>query len=245
MKIILLSDLHVTPKDKLTNYDFDVNAQFMQIVQYLKKEAFDLIIILGDVCYQEPDPVIYDWFFEEIKKLNKPFELISGNHDSSELLINKLNLKTDHSDNKLLFFEKKLENKLCLFLDTSEGVITGEQKIWLKNKLSANTEDLIIFMHHPPCVAGVPFMDTKYPLENCDEVLKLFQSQDYHIDVFTGHYHVDKDLQFDNCHIHICPSPYFILNQSTSEFMIEQQVPCFKILELDGNDIKFDSVYFK
>ena len=243
MKIILLSDLHLTFKNQLTNQGFDVNAQFIKILDHLKTLDIDHLIILGDICYQEGEFEIYDWFFDELDALGRPFDLISGNHDNPEMIIQILDQPTVHTYDKEIFYAKELGNRYCIFLDTSQYELKGQQLEWLKDKLYQNEKDLIIFMHHPPCNGKVAFMDSKYFLINRTEILRLFDSQDYKIDFFSGHYHVDKTLTYNNTSIHICPSPFFTINQKNIEFEIEHQKPCYQILELVDDDIKLESFY--
>ena len=243
MKIILLADPHLNYKGQVAHDGYDSNAQFLKILENLKKEEFDHLIILGDTCYEEGEFEIYDWFFDEIEKLNTPFDIISGNHDNPELIIQILDLPTVHTYDKQIFYAKEIGGRSALFLDTTDGVINGQQEKWLKEKLLTNTEDLLIFMHHPPCNAGIPFMDSQHYLKNRKQLLPLLKSQDYRIDVFSGHYHSDKDLQFDNCHIHICPSPYFTINEEIIDFVMDDRTPCYKVLELEGDELKLNSVY--
>lgn len=244
MRIVLLADLHLVQKGQLTNDGYDVNAQFLKVVDRLKQEQFDHIIILGDICYKEGDYETYDWFFDEIENLNKPFDIIPGNHDSPELLIKILDQPTACTYDKQIYFTKELGGHPCLFLDTSAGKLTGKQLEWLKNKLFDNQRDLLIFMHHPPCNGGVPFMDSNHFLSNRREINRLLRLQDYNINVFTGHYHVDKKLSFNNCIVHICPSPFFTLDQSTIDFTILERTPCFQFLEIkDG--IEIDTVFIE
>ncbi len=243
MKIIILTDLHLVAPQQLTDQGYDVNAQFHKIIAHLNTIDFDRIIILGDICYREGEYEIYDWFFDEIEKLNKPYDLIAGNHDNPEMIIKILEQETADTYDKKIFYAKELAGKPCLFLDTSDYTVSDKQVEWLKNKLLENHNDLLIFMHHPPCSAGVPYMDTKYFLQNRRDIKLLLKNQDYTIDVFCGHYHVDKDLVFENVNIHICPSPFFFIDQSTLEFNIEKQVACFKLLEIDNEDIRLQSIY--
>jgi len=185
MRIILLTDLHLTFKGQLSDRGIDVNQQFLNVLSHLKTISFDHIIILGDICYNEPEYEIYDWFLDEVENLNKPFDIIAGNHDNSELMIQILDLPTVHTYDKQIFVMKNLAGRKCFFLDTSSGEIKGQQLDWLKDKLINNTEDILVFMHHPPCNGKVPFMDINHKLKNKTEVFQLFK-QDYNIDVFYG-----------------------------------------------------------
>ena len=243
MKVVLLSDLHLTPLHEKTKDGFDVNKQFFIILEHLKTIDFAHIIVLGDICYKEAEFEIYDWFFDELEQLNKPFDIIPGNHDNAEMLLKILDQPTVDTYDKHIFYEKQLAGRKCYFLDTSEGILNNSQTEWLKGKFFDSYDDVFVFMHHPPCNASVPFMDSNYSLENRREVKRIFRAQEFNIDIFCGHYHVDKKLKLENTTINICPSPFFTLDDKVLQFKIKEQIPCFQILTITTNSHDLKTIY--
>ncbi len=96
-----------------------------------------------------------------------------------------------------------------LFLDTTPGVVSETQLKWLAEKLADLDQPLVIFMHHPPLFADVPFMDGQHALKNQKAVQEVLFAYRKEITVFTGHYHVEKTLRKRNVVVHITPSLFF------------------------------------
>lgn len=90
MKFLHLSDLHI---GKIVNGFSMLEEQkhaFLQIVEYIKTQSPDAIVIAGDV-YDRAVPNVeavraFDDFLTTLSKLNIAVMLIAGNHDSPERL---------------------------------------------------------------------------------------------------------------------------------------------------------------
>ena len=73
-------------------------------------------------------------------------------------------------------------------------------------------------MHHPPLHAGVPFMDNQHALKNREEVQSILFEHPFNVNIFTGHYHVEKMIRKKNIVVHITPSCFFQIAQESEEF---------------------------
>lgn len=90
MKIFHLSDLHVGKTVCGFSMLEDQIYIFAQILEYVKTEKPDAVIIAGDV-YDKPSPGadavrVFDGFLTALAKESKNVFIISGNHDSPERL---------------------------------------------------------------------------------------------------------------------------------------------------------------
>ncbi len=111
--------------------------------------------------------------------------------------------------------------------------------MWLAKELSKEKE-AIIFMHHPPILAGVPHMDTKYPLQNRDELVHILYSHPHKINVFCGHYHIAKTIETKNITVNICPSNFYQIDDSCDSFRIAHHNIGFQVISIRKPSIQTD-----
>jgi Icc protein len=235
MRIVQLTDLHIGLEGEDT-YGVDVRENFQKIKAAISALQPDHIVVSGDLCYRDGQQSIYTWVKAQLDDLGLPYDVISGNHDDPVMLANTFGLQADLHDGQV-YYAKELGGKPVLFLDTTTGIVSTTQLEWLKAQLAANPTDIIIFMHHPPLLAGVPFMDNKYALKNRDEVLEVLFAHPHQISVFTGHYHVEKYVQQKNVAVFITPSCFFQLDQTEEDFKVDHYQIGFREITLNGTKL--------
>lgn len=219
MRLVQITDLHVGQEGEDT-YGVDVRGNFLKIKEAIKSLQPDHIILSGDLCYQSGDKKIYEWIKDHLNELQIPFELISGNHDDPVLMAEVFERQNQLQGTEL-YFEKRIGKKVVFFLDTTVGVVSPTQLKWLKERLEANQQELMIFMHHPPITALVPYMDTNHALKNKKEICDILYQHPYNINIFTGHYHVEKTIRSKNIVVHITPSCFFQIDQHSEAFKVD------------------------
>ena len=88
MKLIHLSDLHIGKRIYGFSMLEDQKYILQQILQIIKKEQADGVLIAGDLYDKGIPPAeavqVFDKFLTELADLNIPIMAISGNHDSPE-----------------------------------------------------------------------------------------------------------------------------------------------------------------
>ena len=136
-----------------------------------------------------------------------------------------------------------IEGEFIIFLDTTTGVVSQKQLNWLKEQLAAHQEELIIFMHHPPLIGGVPFMDSKHYLRNMDEVQAVLTAHPYNLTIFTGHYHVEKTIRYKNLEVNITPSCFFQIDQQSREFKVDHYRVGFRKIEVENKMLRHSVCY--
>lgn len=241
MRIAQLTDLHIGQADEAT-FEIDVRANFLRICQKVRELAPDYIVISGDLCYQDAHPAIYTWIRQQLDALEITYDLISGNHDDPILMaqvFDREHLVVDGA----MYYQRQLEGFPYIFLDTTTGIISQKQLSWLRHALKQQLGRLIIFMHHPPLLAGVPHMDINYPLENRDEVLDILLDYPGQIDIFCGHYHVDKSIRVEQVNVHITPSNFFQMDQYSESFAVDHRRPGFRLIEVSPEYLRHSVIF--
>ena len=164
MRLLQITDLHLGQEGEYT-YGIDVRKNFLSILEHIKEREPDHLIISGDLCYLNGERPTYEWIKPLLEETGIPFSIISGNHDDPASLAEVFGLN-GALHNGELYYEQKIGAQKCLFLDTTTGLISDHQMDWLNDQLSLCNGRAIVFMHHPPVLMGVPFMDENHSLKN-------------------------------------------------------------------------------
>lgn len=241
MRIAQITDLHIGHEGEDT-FGIDVRENFMLIKQAVQELSPDLVVLSGDLCYRSGNRDIYSWIKDHMEDMGIPYEFISGNHDDPALMARVFG-REDLMKNGELYFSRQIADQKFLFLDTTLGVISWIQMDWLQRQLEEWDRDIVIFMHHPPFFAGVPYMDEKYSFRTQEEIQRIFFAFPHNITVFTGHYHVDKTIRKRNVVVHITPSCFFQIDQHSADFRVDHRRIGFREITLDDglmmNTVKY------
>jgi Predicted phosphohydrolases len=233
MKIVQITDLHIDEKGE---YPFKINVRknFTNILKKVRDLEPDHLVISGDLCYRTGEMAIYKWIKTRLDLQDIPYSLIAGNHDDAVLMAKAFEI--EHLLNgEELYFAKKIKKTSCLFLDTAKGYHSDRQLKWLKRQLKNSKETVLIFMHHPPLKSGVPFMDRKYALQDMDAIQEIFFQYPHNIQVFCGHYHIEKTLQINNVMVQITPSCFFQIDQDAHDFKVDHhRIALRRIEKMNG-----------
>ena len=219
MRIIQITDLHVGRSGE-NPFGVDVRANFRQVLNAACRTSPFCLVLSGDLCYDDGQAEIYRWIRQQLDQTGIPYEIMSGNHDDPVLLAQAFG-REHLLKNKELFFVKELAGRPVIFLDTTPGIVSAAQQTWLKAQLQQIENEALVFMHHPPVEAGVPFMDQRYPLRNRAEVMAILLAHPYGVNVFTGHYHAEKVVRQGNVVVHVTPSCFFQIAQQSPDFQVD------------------------
>ena len=243
MKIIQITDLHIDKENEFP-YDIDVRNNFKRILRAARQAKVDHLVVSGDLCCDEGDEKIYIWIRELLDLSRIPYDIIGGNHDDTVMMANIFQLQHLLIDDEM-YFAKKIGKATCIFLDSSKGFHSEDQLKWLKLQLNNSSGEIIIFTHHPPVIAGVPFMDNKYPLQNIAEIQKVLFSHRGFIHIYCGHYHVEKTIQVKNILTQITPSCFFQIDQNEDDFKVDHHSIAYRLIDLSNNSLKSTVKYFR
>lgn len=242
MKLIQLTDLHLGREGEDTR-GIDVRANFLKALELVEDHQPDALVISGDICYRAPELPIYNWMASQMERLSVPLEVIPGNHDDIDMMRQVFDIEKDIKPDGL-YFTRTIAGENIVFLDSGPATMQAAQLDWLKEKLENNQKDLIIFIHHPPLLCNVPYMDNKHAFKSREEIQQVLLNHDHNLTIFTGHYHVEKTIRIKNLEINITPSTYFQISQETVDFSVDHKRPGFRIIEKAGEILGHHVVYF-
>ncbi len=234
MKIIQITDLHLDDGTEDTR-GVDVRSNFSRMMDSLREEQMDHLVVTGDLCLNEGRKATYEWIKEHLDQLDVEYSVISGNHDDNELIKEVFNPISIGKD-KIYYSHRMLTDHL-FFLDTSDGVLDQYQMDWMNQIYDRSMERLIVFMHHPPIICDVPFMDSRHGMNNQEETQAFFEQFEIPIYVFCGHFHVDKYIAQSNLHVFVTPSNYFQMGQKLESFEKDHDHIGYRRIELGANGL--------
>ena len=242
MRIVQITDLHIASATSSTQ-GVDVRHNFLNILGEVKFAETDHLVVTGDFCYQDGDALIYEWIKERLDKLDIPYDIIPGNHDDASIMAQVFD-RTHLLNKEEFYFAKKLGKWICLFLDSSKGYHSDEQLKWLKRQLHQANDAVIIFMHHPPVKVGIPYMDNNHALQDIEEVQAILLAHPHHIQIYTGHYHVEKTIQIGNVCIQVTPSCFFQMDQTEVKFKVDHYQIAMRVIDTSNQVIASTVRYF-
>ena len=210
--IAQLSDIHVRPRGVLYQDLVDSNAMFARAIETLNRlnPVPNLVLITGDLT-DEGSPEEYEALRELLAPLKHTFAVMPGNHDDRD------HLRAAFADHFWLPAEDELHFGIdvgavrILALDTSvPGLHHGELSLaslmWLERELAANVHrPVVIAMHHPPFVTGIPYLDL-YGLRDVDAFVEIVSRYDNIDRIVAGHVHRSMQTRIGSVPILTCPS---------------------------------------
>ena len=235
LNIAFITDLHIGQKEEKPR-GVDVRENLKQVILALKKQHFDFLVIGGDLCFKQPKKEIYKWIKKQLDRLKKPYYIIQGNHDDNSMISSVYNVPLNQGQ---LYELKIIRSIPFVFLDSGPGELGPDQWNWFEGILnSISQENIVLFIHHPPLSAGVPYMDKKHNFKESAEfeaLLDQFPNKKFHI--FCGHYHVEKFISYKNAQIHICPSLFFQIDQHKEDFNIDHKRPGYAMIGIQHDGL--------
>ncbi len=244
MKIAFVTDLHIDesfgPVHDVPTYD-----NFRAVIGEIKEWQPDHIIVGGDICFKAPVKAVYEQVREDLDNSGIPFSVISGNHDDPGMLSQIFfGAKTVHDNEH--YFSKTLGRHQFIFLDTTTGQMSDRQWNWLTVEIAkSNDKTVYIAMHHPPCYAGVPYMDTTHAFNEIDKFRALANGFDARFTILTGHYHVERTILVDNMRVLITPSCFVQIDADHVDFKVDHTIPSYRKIHIDDSGCISDVCYVR
>lgn len=226
MRVIQITDLHIGQEGEDT-YFVDVRENFRRIIAAVQERRPDYLVLSGDLCYNHGDLEIYAWVKSWIDQLHIPYEVIAGNHDDSALMTQAFGREVDFKADGL-YFRRDWGGRPFLFMDTAIQKVQTPQLEWLQEQLQSIKGDVALFIHHPPLLVGTPFMDNTHPLEDRDPLQDILCAYPGNIDIFCGHYHVDRTVRWKNLLVHLTPSCFFQIDSHAEDFKVDHYRIAFR-----------------
>jgi 3',5'-cyclic-AMP phosphodiesterase len=229
--IAQISDLHVKPPGTLAYGKVNTAKALERCVGSLNAfaPAPDFVVISGDLA-DTPNVEEYDYLKRLLKPLKLPFAGLPGNHDCRELMraafpdapyassSGALNQKIEVGVLDLLLLDSSLPGK-------PDGELDAATLQWLEAALSSSTDRAaLLFLHHPPFVAGIWHMD-RQNLRNSDQLADIIRRHPRVRLVATGHIHRAIVTMFAGVPCTICPAP----NHAVDLDLAHLRQPSFRV----------------
>lgn len=230
MKIVQITDLHYSLPEEDT-FGTDINGNLEKVLTALEGEEFDALAITGDLCYRDGSIQAYEDIKKLLSRFDVPLYIVPGNHDDAHMIGGVFGCKELVKNGKI-FFSVDFEGGVAVFLDTANGNLDDEQLAYFREVGERNPDKkILLFLHHPPTIAGVNYMDRKYPLENADSVTQKLHEMPFRFFAFCGHYHVEKTVLSNNMSLFITPSMFYQMRQDTHDFAIADYRVGWRVIE--------------
>lgn len=237
-RIAQITDLHIGDENEFP-FGVDLRTNLISALEDIEKLDVDLLVLTGDLCLDQPQMEHYEWIRRQLQRLDIPYEVIGGNHDDISqmtLAMMEEDLSTEEGE---YYFSDIIHDHAVLYLDSAKGCLSDVQLDWVRSQIDhVKQKSLIIFIHHPPVKSGVPHMDRKYPLTNGDELMNILFEYEGYIQIFTGHYHVDRCVVASNVSINITPSLFMQLSAFEEGYSIDHYRIGYRIIDLTGEEIR-------
>ena len=213
LRIAQISDAHFSSFEDNTSYKFLKKSGDLlsdAIFQINTSGPYDFVVFTGDLI-NTPKINELEIFAKYANKLMYPWYAIDGNHDISidgpltkHKFIETLANYNDNMNQKSIYYAftpKKGFRIICLdsiidYKITTNGEISNEQFLWLKQEIDSHAKDTIIICTHVPILE--PYSSSNHRLINDYEVRKLLKRHKRPLIVLQGHYHGTKIVQDKN-----------------------------------------------
>lgn len=242
IRVAVVSDLHTSLSGK-TSHGVDVKSNFLRVFEDIKSVDPDYIWIGGDLCLREPQTEIYQWQHGLLEDMKIPYRIIPGNHDDSHMLSGVFSQQAAYMHGDEMYWTEVLpNNNRVIFLDSSKGEISVDQKRWLQGFTDCR-QPITILMHHPPAIMHVPYMDLNHKLRDHAEVMDILHKFSMPPYILCGHYHIDKTVMTRAITIRILPSCYFQLRGDIQDFGVDHHYIGYALLEIYDDRIETSIKY--
>lgn len=234
-----LTDIHIggTPEQA---FGVDTRATFRRTLDAALRWRPHEIVITGDLSFRDPDPDAYEWIRTEIDAAGVAYSVIPGNHDDARLMGAEFR---EHS--VAPSFDRVEQGHPVCFLDTESGTVAEGSNRALQSICAEPGPEAVVFMHHPPCLVGVPCMDDRHALRDHKAVSAAWSSVVRPHSVFCGHYHVDRTVRLGAMTVHATPSTFFQIDANHEEFAVDHLQPAFRIIDLYPREIRTSVHYLR
>lgn len=210
MKIVQITDLHITPPG-LLYHGVPARERFEAAIRSIQEDHgdTDLVVITGDLTARA-QTAAYEELRASLANLTLPYRLLLGNGDHRARFRAVFpDVPVDENG----FVQSVLDTDAgrLIFLDTldrsgpQDGTLCDKRLAWLGDRIAEATgRPLYIFMHHPPFPVGMARLD-RMALRDGDALAAVLAKADVR-HMFFGHLHRTIAGSWRGIPISVCPS---------------------------------------
>jgi 3',5'-cyclic AMP phosphodiesterase CpdA len=209
MLIAQITDVHIgfdTPGPDEPN-----RRRLASVLGHLRAapSAPDLLVASGDLT-DKADAASFAELAGALAAMPFPVVPMVGNHDSRERLLRAF--PDTPNDGGFVHYAIERDGLKLVILDTTEpgrhgGAFCARRRDWLAAELaSAPATPTAIFMHHPPIVSGIEWMDPAPDAEWIANFAAAITGPGQVIAIHCGHLHRPLATTFRGIPLTVCPS---------------------------------------
>lgn len=244
VNILQLTDPHLYLDTSVSTAGINNHHSFMTCLQQALSEnrRCDLILLTGDLV-NEVKPEIYDRIYQTLGDTGIDFACIAGNHDVTDELGLDLPFEqrqfVPHQPDKRLLSRHSinLNNWQLLLIDSSvPGQIFGEidntTLDWLRQKVQASHNPVIITMHHHVHPMDSAWIDA-HMVKNTKPFWRFVEQHSNIKAIVSGHVHQSYAQEHGQVKVYTTPSTCYQFLPKQDDFAIDSQArPGYRWLAL-------------
>lgn len=238
LKVIQLSDCHVTGSTGTPYRGQDPRASLSALVDRVIAWSPDLVLATGDLS-EDASEASYAFLVEQFERINAPLWVTAGNHDDARVMAHAFTHSVLHEPVRV----HDGAWQIILLNSARDGDIAGRldqaQLEVLKDMLRDDDRPALLALHHQPWPVASPWID-RYPLTDPGEFIGVLNSGPARQLVLWGHVHQAIHEQ------HILPSgrvvdglagPSTVCNSlpNCTRFTPDPEGPACRWLALESN----------
>lgn len=238
LKILQLTDLHVTPHAGELMLGLDTEDFFQQTLAYAheKHGPFDLILLTGDLA-QDPCADSYQRIQRHLSQYSAPCLCLPGNHDDFNLMQRYLEAGNVSCTKHLVINDWQIVLLNSQKPNSPVGELAANELAFLEQVLQSH-QDLptLVALHHPCFAIGSSWLDTMQ-IKNSAAFLSVLGKYPQVKAVTCGHVHQESYREIGSIRFFSTPSSCFQFTPHSSEFSIAETPPGYRVFSLfpDGN----------
>lgn len=174
----------------------------------------DMLVLSGDLT-EHGDAESMDTLAEMVARWGVPVWPMVGNHDARQALLNAfpaVRTSGGCAGGGFVHYTVEREGLRLILLDTIEpgrhgGAFCALRETWLKRQLDAAPDaPTVIFMHHPPIVSGIEWMDPDPQDAWIRRFAAAVEGRHQVRAIHCGHVHRTIATTFRGMALNVCPS---------------------------------------
>ncbi|MFD1259409.1 3',5'-cyclic-AMP phosphodiesterase [Entomomonas asaccharolytica] len=232
---VQLTDPHLfaNPQEKLLGVT--TAESLKQVVTLINEEqsAIDLVLVTGDIS-QDGSIASYQFFQEQIKRINAPSLWTSGNHDDFSVIQN-----IDSFQEHLITQQDIGEYWRVITLNSqvigeNYGKLPKELLENLLKSLQSTKRFHLIGIHHPAFATNARWLNDIRLQESWEflDCLEYFLNANV---VLCGHIHQVVELYYRGTYLFSSPSTCIQFAPDTDEFKLDNLAPGYRWIKLFNN----------
>ncbi len=205
-----ITDIHIGFDPDAGEDEFNY-LRFLQVRDHILAHEVqpDVLILSGDLA-DGGDPNSYARLRNAVKDLPFPVYPMTGNHDTRSVLVKTF--PGFENEDGFVQYAIELDGLRILCLDSLDqgrhgGAFCEKRAAWVTRELTSHPDTpTMIFLHHPPIVAGIDWMDPKASEPWYKRFHATVSGHKNIVGIQTGHLHRPVFSQVEGIPISVTPA---------------------------------------